>query len=231
MLVWAWGVGVVLLAVLVPARRFLFNEHGAVLAGTIVVVGSLALAMGLAVSRRGGFCNALCPVLPVEKLYGQSPLVQVGSARCSDCNLCTASGCIDLAGRKSARQSVHLEDGVKWLFSPFGIFAAAFPGFVVGYFQTVNTALSGAAEVYLTVGEWAGGSLLAVLATVGLFKIRPTLALPILGGVSVGLYYWFGAPALATAYGLPTTGGTALRVLAMALVIAWLNNALRGRRS
>ncbi len=222
-----WAVGIILLAVMVPARRFFFNEHGTVLAGTIAVVAVLALGLGTVASRRGGFCNAICPVLPVEKLYGQSPLVSVGSARCHDCNHCTAAGCIDLAGRKSARQSVTSGGGLSWMMNPFGIFAAAFPGFVIGYFATDNTTLANASTVYLTVGMWAGGSLLVVLTAVGLLRLKPTVVLPLLGGAAVGLYYWLGAPALATAYGLPAAGGIAIRIAALALIAVWLRAAFK----
>jgi nitrite reductase (NADH) large subunit len=227
LLIGAWGLGIALLAVMVPARRFLFNEHGDVMAVTVAVVGILAVAMGAVVSRRGGFCNAICPVLPVEKLYGQAPLLPVGSARCHDCNHCTAAGCIDLAGGKSARQSVHLGEGVRWIMNPFGIFAAAFPGFVIGYFQTDNTAFAGAGATYLTVAAWAAGSLVLVILLVGLLRPKPTVVLPLLGGLAVALYYWFAAPALATAYGLPATGAVVLRALALVLIVTWLRAAFR----
>ena len=157
----AWIVGVVLLGVLVPARRFLFNEDGLALAVTVAVVGVLALVVGFRTPHRAGFCNSLCPVLPVEKLYGQVPLLKVSSARCTTCDLCTRAGCIDLAGGKSARQSLRRRSQ-GWLISPFGIFAAAFPGFIIGYFTLDNGGLATAVSVYLHVGVWALGSLVVV---------------------------------------------------------------------
>ena len=80
--------GIVLLAVLVPARHVLFNTDGPILAGTIAAVAALAIAGGLAFDAKAGFCNAICPVLPVERLYGQSPLVRIGNPRCSSCTAC-----------------------------------------------------------------------------------------------------------------------------------------------
>lgn len=224
-----WSGGIVLLLVLVPARRFIFNEHAVPFAATVLAVGAIAIGLGSLVSRRGGFCNALCPVLPVEKLYGQSPLIAVGSARCPNCNHCTISGCIDLAGKRSARQSVRAGRGLAWMLNPFGLFVAAFPGFVVGYYLTSNTTLSNASSVYLTVGAWSMGSLLAVAAVVGGFRLDSMRVLPVLGGVTFGLYYWFGAPGLATAYHLPGVGATIIRVAMLGLVAVWLIGALRVR--
>jgi hypothetical protein len=53
--------------------------------------------------------------------------------------------------------------------------------------------------------------------------------LPVLGGVTFGLYYWFGAPGFATAYHLPDVGATIIRVAMLALVVVWLIGALRVR--
>lgn len=229
LLVGAWIVGVVLLSTLVPARRFLFNQDGLALAVTIVVVGVLALVVGFRSPRRAGFCNSLCPVLPVEKLYGQAPLVKVASARCRTCDLCTRAGCIDLVGGKGARQSLRRR-GQQWLLSPFGIFAAAFPGFIIGYFTRENGTIATAGSVYLHVGTWALGSLLLVTLLMHLVRPQVAVALPLLGGLSAGLYYWYAAPGLATAYGIGTSGAAVVRALAAVLLAVWLWNAFRTRQ-
>lgn len=118
--------GIGLLGALVPARHFVFNTDGPVLALTIAVVAIAALLAGLAFDAKAGFCNAFCPILPVERLYGQRPLIQVGNPRCATCTLC-APACIDLSPVKTVRQV--LGPGRRshaWLTSPFGAFAAAF---------------------------------------------------------------------------------------------------------
>lgn len=223
----SWIGGIVLLATLVPARRFLFNENGTALLVTIAAVALLALLLGVAYARRSGFCNALCPVLPVEKLYGQAPLIRVPTSRCMDCNACSASGCLDLAGGKSLLQSLGPARRTRaWSRSPLGLFAAGFPGFIVGYFTTVNGPLSSAPVVYGHIGLWTLGSLAVVLTVVTIFDPGWRVMLPILGGAAVAAYYWFSAPALAEAYGLSTTWGVILRVTAMAVAAAWLGRAL-----
>lgn len=222
-----WSLGLLLLLIMVPARRFLFNQNGPVLAGTIVAVAGLALATGWLASRRGGFCNTLCPVLPVEKLYGQSPLVRVGSARCANCTLCTPSACIDLAGRKSARQSLSRNSGSGWLFSPLGIFAAAFPGFVFGYFNTVDGPLAGALPVYRQIGLCMATSYAVAAGLVVAARIQTAAALVLLGAAAVGLYYWFSAPALVQAYSVAEVPGAGLlRAAVLGLVGLWLTRAL-----
>ena len=227
LLVTGWGIGIALLLLMVPARHFLFNEHGTVLAWTISGVAVLALASGFLASRRAGFCNTLCPVLPVEKLYGQSPLLQLGSARCSDCNRCTTVGCIDLAGRRSLAQSVSGTRGPAWLLSPVGIFVALFPGFIYGYFTTADGPLSTALATYGTVALWSGVSLLVVFILVQITRPRAAVAHAVLGGLSLGIYYWFAAPKLADAYGASATIGAGLQVAMLTLVAVWMFRAIK----
>ncbi|MDT8340693.1 MAG: hypothetical protein RQ751_04200 [Longimicrobiales bacterium] len=226
-------VGLVLLAVLVPARRLLFNSDGPWLAGVIVGVALLALLLGLGSHRKARFCNALCPVLPVEKLYGQSPLLSVPNPRCAPCTACTASGCLDLVPTRAALEMADPGDrgGSRWLLTPFGIFAAAFPGFVVAYYLLGDVPASAWATVY---GGVAAGSV-ASFALVGVVlapaRVPARTALPWLGLLAFLLYYWFGAPGVADAWstGTAPTGVTVgIRSAALALGLAWTARRLRG---
>jgi hypothetical protein len=208
---------------MVPARRFLFNVNGPALAGTIVAVAALALVGGLVFERRVAFCNGICPVLPVEKLYGQNPLVRVGTARCATCTVCTVAACPDVAGDKAVPQTLgESRRDERWLTTSFGVFALAFPGFVVGYFTTDNSALAAAGDIYLHVALWSIGSLIVLGLVVRLFRVGSRTAMPALGAVAVSLYYWFAAPKLAAAYGGATLATEALRGAALVLVVAWL---------
>ncbi|RMH23656.1 MAG: hypothetical protein D6701_00075 [Gemmatimonadetes bacterium] len=227
----ASAIGIVLLFVLVPARRFLFNENGPALAVTILAVASLALLAGALFSAKAGFCNAICPVLPVERLYGQEPLLRVRQVRCRRCVRCTQTACIDLSARESVRQTFGARaDGTGWVFTPFGIFALAFPGFVIGYFTTSDGPLSTWAAVYGHVGAWSGASL-ALLGAITLVGRVPALWMTRLCGVAaLVLYYWFGAPGIAQVWALPGVFVVGVRATALALALVWLPRALRGAR-
>jgi hypothetical protein len=223
-----WIAGIVLLFVMVPARRFLFNTNGPVLGVTIVAVAGLALVSGLLFSRRAGFCNAFCPVLPVEKLYGQAPLVKVANPRCSDCSLCTPIGCLDLAAAKTVAQTMgpaRRDD--RWLTTPFGIFAAAFPGFIIAFFTVENGALATAGSVYATVALYSLVSFAVVAVAARMAGIGATTLMPVLGGTAFLLYYWLSAPTVAQAYGMPDRGPAAIRIAAAVLLSVWLSRAWR----
>ena len=220
-------VAIVLLAVLVPARRFAFNTDGTSLAIVIVAVGLLALALGVVFDAKAGFCNAICPVLPVERLYGQAPLLQVPNARCPSCSLCTQRGCIDLSPEKSVAQTLaSTRQSASWLRTGFGAFAAAFPGFIVGYYTSSDVALSAAGSVYLYIGAWALGSYVLVTVLVQLFKLQSGLALLLLGGLALSLYYWYAVEVVLTAMGIGGMWPMALRGAALLLIGVWLTGAV-----
>lgn len=223
-------VGLFLLALLVPARRFVFNTNGPLLAAVIVVVALLALALGFVYERKAGFCNAICPVLPVERLYGQGPLMAVENPRCPTCTLCTAKGCLDLVPARSAQQAVGRAEGRRWLFTAYGAFAAAFPGFVVAYYLIPDGTWADAGQIYLQIGAGAAASwaLVGVLALP--FRLEARAALPLLGALALALYYWYGAPGIADAWQFPFAFTSAVRVGALALVALYLYRN-RSRRS
>ncbi|WP_456427195.1 hypothetical protein [Rhodocaloribacter sp.] len=219
--------GIVLLGALVPARHFLFNANGPALAGVIVGVGGAALVLGGLFAVRSGFCNGICPVLPVERLYGQHPLLGVRNPRCATCSLCTETGCLDLVPKKSVR--LALGPGYHshaWLKTGFGVFAAAFPGFVVGYYTSADGGLAEAGRVYVHVFLWAAGSYGATALVVRLFRVRAETALPVLAAAAAGLYYLFAAPLITAAFGLSEPWVWGMRGAALALVAVWLGRAL-----
>ncbi len=220
-------VGIALLVLMIPARRFVFNTDGLVLAITIALVAVLALVLGGFFQVKAGFCNAICPVLPVERLYGQHPLIEVGNPRCAPCTHCTVKGCIDIAPRKSIAQTLGAaRRSHEWLTTGYGVFAAAFPGFVVGYYTTQDVPLSMAGSVYLSVALWSLGSYVATAVLVRGLGLTASLAMVLLAGAAVGLYYWYAGSVIATVFGLAGTGTAVLRVLGLTLVAVWMLRAV-----
>jgi hypothetical protein len=215
--------GIALLALMVPARRFLFNTNGPVLAVTIAGVAVLALVLGLVFDKKAGFCSGICPVLPVERLYGQSPLLAVGNPRCLPCTMCTTRGCIDIALSKSIAQTLgRARASHAWLQTGYGIFAAGFPGFVVGYNLTEDGGLASAGSVYLTVALWTAGSYLATQVLVRALGLSAAVTIRYLGALALGLYYWFVAPVVTDHLALPAWVPIVVRTAALALVALWL---------
>lgn len=224
------AVGVVLLMTLVPARRFVFNENASALIATMLIVLAAAFALGSRYRVRSGFCNALCPVLPVERLYGQRSVVEIEADRCRPCTGCTET-CIDQSpDRAPFRALGRQRDSRRWILTPFGAFAAAFPGFVFGFFQTADGGWDTAPTVYATILLWAGGSFgITTLVALG-GGVTAGDVLPLLAAAASGAYYWYAVPGFATTLGLAETTMWALRFVALAGIGGWLLHA-RARKA
>lgn len=227
---WAGLPAVALLLALVPARHLAFNDHPAPFVALVVVAGVLALVSGRFFEARAGFCNLLCPILPVERLYGQQPLASIGNPRCPTCAVCTPRGCPELAAEKTLAQLLGpSRKTTAWIKTVTGIFACAFPGFIVGYFRV--TPGSDALTTYGTVLAWTLGSatLGALLATWLRVPARP--GLPILAALAAGAYFWCAAVGSLATLGVtsPVTLGM-VRALLLLVVASWLARTLRAPR-
>jgi hypothetical protein len=231
-----WMAGIGLLLVLIPLRHVLLNVNGPALGGLLVLIVGAAFASGWFVRAKGGFCNSICPILPVEKLYGQHPLIHVRNPRCVPCTLCSTKGCMDIdtlkavhtVSRRGSGPGSRTGSGARsWLRTPMGLFAAVLPGVIVGYFLVDDVPSSSTLEIYGTVLGMGAASLVVLAAPIGLVNPAPRLVAPLLAALSAGLYYWFAAPASVAAFGGGAVLGLVVRGAFLALVVVWLVRALR----
>lgn len=226
------SVGMVLLVVLIAGRRLVLNTQGPVLAGLLLAIVAAAFVLGRIFRSKAGFCNSVCPVLPVEKLYGQSPLLHVRNPRCVPCDLCSTKGCLDIDPVRAVAPETQSLD---WMKTPFGLFSIAFPGVILGYFLTSD--YPGASALAVAGSIFGGGlaslgvlgSLTLVLSSV--FRLQVRVVVVVLGALSVGTYYWFAAPASVRAFGGPDAAGLLLRTALLLLIAVWLVVALRRART
>ncbi len=224
-------VAIALLAVMVPARHFLFNVDASVLGATVIVTCLLAIVGGLLFDMKAGFCNSICPVLPVERLYGQRPLISLRNARCTPCTRCSKP-CLDLMPTKSAQ--VLADHGGRqraWTLTAYGAFAAAFPGFVIAYYLLVDTTLAEAGIVYGVTAVWSVVSWLIVTAAFRMGGVSRATGLIWCAGIAVGLYYWHVAPGIAKEFGLSGGFIWGTRIVMLGLVATWLAQGLRPGRA
>ncbi|MBE7492573.1 MAG: hypothetical protein HS108_12560 [Planctomycetes bacterium] len=186
---------VVLLVLIVPLRHVILDHDGVVTGVVLLAVAALAAGLGAALDWKSAWCSGLCPVHPVELLYGTRPLLTVPNSQCDTCTRCT-SPCRDARGGIDPVTATRGRAGraAGWLL------AGAFPGFVWGWFQ-VPPRDGGITGAYVATAY--GWPLAAGMATLALFAVA-TLALPRAGrlltrswaAAAIGAYYWFKLPVL-----------------------------------
>jgi len=201
-------IGLAGLFVIVPLRHLALDTDAPLTALMIVLSALVAVGMGMMFELRSGWCNSLCPIHPVEKLYGQAPALTVTNARCDECRKCSQP-CPD-----SIRAMNPSMTGSSFLEKTAGHFiVGALVGFIWGWYRVpdYHTAIS-TGDI---VGAFAwpyGGALCSLLlyAAAHRWVYRSEESRPLLvklfATAAVCMYYWYRIPAL-TGFGpTPDTG-------------------------
>jgi polyferredoxin len=129
--IWSYGISIALLVGAIVGRLAVFN--GSAIATGLLLLGALvaAFAGGVLFEGKGGWCGTLCPLAPVQKLYGQRPAILVRNEYCSPCVGCQTH-CYDF--NPGAALPSDLFDRDAWSAGHRRFFAGMYPGFVAGYF-------------------------------------------------------------------------------------------------
>lgn len=186
-------VAFLLLIVVVPLRKVLLDSNGPILAAVLCAVGLLAIGLGVVFQGRSGWCSSLCPVYPVELLYGSQPLVTVPNAHCETCAKCVTP-CSDSITGLSPRTAIHTR-----LARSVGIvLTGCFPGFIFGWYQ-VSTYTGW--EGFRNLGVAYGTPFSAGIVTLSIYLLlrilwprRERTISHVFAAAAVMTYYWFRLP-------------------------------------
>jgi NADPH-dependent 2,4-dienoyl-CoA reductase/sulfur reductase-like enzyme/ferredoxin len=200
----------------VPLRITLFERSGPASAALLLGALAVALAGGVLLSGRSGWCSTLCPLLPVQRLYGQTPFAVV---RNSTASRVSAARSTASTSTRVVAQVADLHDEER---APARkLFAGAFPGLVIVFF----TAPAGVStpELYGRVGvaALAGGGAIYALDT--LVHPPPALLTAVFGGLALNLFYWYLLPKL----GVPSWLAWAERGALLGVTAVWLRQTFR----
>jgi len=220
---YSYVVGMLLLFALASARKYLFNHGAGATAALILGALGLAFAGGVLFKGKSGWCSSLCPLLPVQRLYGQTPFVAIANAHCRPCVGCTKN-CYDF--NPSVAYLADQYDGDRQYVGYRRFFAAVFPGFVLAFYLLPAPPQIGLAQMYLGFALYMGASL-ALFAFLDTFlKATPNTLTVLFGAAAFNIYYWFSAVTLAGA----TPWAWAIRGAILALTLVWLARAFATER-
>ncbi len=190
----AYLIPVAILMVAIPTRKVVFNTNGPAVAGLLLFVGTAALAGGFVFKGKSGWCSSICPLLPIQRLYGQTPFATVRNSHCNPCLGCVKN-CFDLEPNGAYLRDLT-DDNPYWA-GQRRLFAGAFPGLVLAFFLLGGP--KGHHGIPLMYGRFA----IFVLASVGLFLVLDTIVdfskvlVPTLfAATALNVFYWFNIPQL-----------------------------------
>lgn len=184
------------LYLIVPLRHAIFNTSGhatAILLFTCVITG---MGMGLVFDWKSGWCSTLCPVSPVEKLYGENTWMSMPNAHCKECVNCSIP-CPD------STPNFHPALSKKTIYHRLSslLLVGGLPGFIWGWFHVPDHEGIENLMVMLSVYEYP---LIGTLVTLFLFLlIKPFTPahwerklVGTFAASAVSCYYWYRIPAL-----------------------------------
>ena len=193
--------GIVLLFLIVPFRHVVLDLNGPATGIALLALAGIALIMGYVFEWKSGWCSGLCPVYPVEKLYGRRPLVSPKNAHCVACEVCVGR-CPDA---EPAERPINGNGRAMTRFLTNVFMPGAFPGFVWGWFQVPDYSSSAGwahlGSIYGYPFLAAAGTLVVFLFLRGVFLRVPSphgesFLIRAFAAAAVSCYYWYSLPAL-----------------------------------
>ncbi len=189
-------IAVVALYAIVPLRHAIFNESGAATAMLIVSVATISVIVGFVYEWKSAWCSSLCPIHPVEKLYGGNVLVSVPNAHCDECMNCVVP-CPDSTPNinpgSSTKTIYHRVSGL--------LIIGGLPGFIWGWFHVPDALAITTFNAFISVYKMP---MIGFVITIALYGILWAIVQPkyerklidFFAASGVSCYYWYRIPSL-----------------------------------
>lgn len=188
---WAFFVALMLFVGAVALRAPLLNHDGTALAVALAAVLLLALAGGWGFKGRSGWCGTFCPLGPIQRDYGQAPLVVVRNGFCEPCLGCQKN-CYDFNPRAAVFSDVY-DDDPRWA-GQRRLFIGLMPGLILGYFLGGGGAQATAADNVLALAAGAAASAGSYALAVAFVPTTPYRISMAFGAVALAVFYAFAGP-------------------------------------
>ena len=189
-------VAVAALYIIVPLRHAVFNTNGPATAMLIIAMAVIGVSLGFFYEWKSAWCSGLCPIHPVEKLYGGNVFLTLPNAQCDKCMHCVAP-CPDSTanfGPESTKKTT-------WNRISALLITGGLPGFIWGWFHVPDAASISSIGSFFAVYQMPMLGLLATLAIYSLIiaiiqtKYERKLT-GLFAAAAVSCYYWYRVPAL-----------------------------------
>jgi nitrite reductase (NADH) large subunit len=206
----------------VSLRKVGLDDSGPASALLLLLALSGGFAGGIALKGKSGWCSSICPLLPIQRLYGQTPYKLVANSHCTPCVGCTKS-CYDFNPRAAWLADLHDQD-TYWA-GYRKLFAAAFPGLVVAFFNLPEARGADAIlELYGALGLYLAASVAAFFTLDSLLKVSTHKVTTLFAAFGFSLFYWYGGPAFVDAVlgSTPEAATWGVRAAAIALAGGWV---------
>lgn len=187
---------VIILYAIVPLRHALFNNSGMATSILIISMVITGVALGLVYEWKSAGCSGLCPVHPVEKLYGENVSASLPNAHCTSCRNCVIP-CPD------STPNINAFSGDKTFYHQVSGFliTGGLPGFIWGWFHVPDEANITSLANFLAVYKMPlTGMVLTLFLYAAILRIGGTAIenklTRVFAAAAVSFYYGYRIPSL-----------------------------------
>jgi len=234
-------ISIIALLLIAPLRHAMFDMNGPATAFLLFLLAAIAMAVSYFYEWKSAWCSGLCPIHPVEKLYGQKSKLSLPNAHCSQCFKCVTP-CPDSTPNinplSTSKIKYHKISGF--------LTVAAFPGFVWGWFQFPDfQGIYSLGQILMIYKQPLFGAILTsiIYKILRIYVDKSTLT-KLFATAAISCYYWFRIPAL-LGYGVFPGNGMLvdlsnvvpeffIQVIVLGLIIfiyVWLNRGKESKKS
>ena len=189
-------IAVTLFVGIAGARLAGLDRSGAAMGIVLGAVLATAIAGGLLFKGKSGWCSSVCPLLPLQRVYGQTPFVTVPNTHCATCVGC-AKNCYDFKPR--AAYQADLADSDPGWSGPRKLFVAALPGFVLGFFMLTGQADIPTPQKFSLLALFVLVSIGSFYAVEAISPLSPAMLTVTYAAAALNIFYWFTGPIVAAA--------------------------------
>lgn len=190
---YATVIGILILFIAVPLRITHLNHDAFYVSILLIAALSFAFLGGVVFKGKSGWCGSFCPLLPVQRLYGQTPVKVVPNSYCQPCLGCTRN-CYDFNPKVAYLADLYDSDHVYGADRKF--FAGMMPGLLLAYFTLPNANQSNMLQLYADFGFYCLVGVGSYYVIETFIKVTPHKITAIYAIVSINIFYWFISPIL-----------------------------------
>jgi hypothetical protein len=184
-------ISVILFIIIVPTRKELFNSSGPALGLLLLFMFTAALVGGYFFKGKSGWCSSICPVLSVERLYGQTAFITVPNNYCKPCVGCVKN-CYDFNPALANIADNYDTDHRNGLYRR--LFAGAFPGLILAFYILPDAPQISPVTLYSGVALFMLMSLGFYLLLSAMLKSSAYRLTALFGAIALNYFYIFNLP-------------------------------------
>ena len=182
---YGYVIAIVAFTAVVASRRPLFDHSGVATAVLLLAALGGAFVAGTFFRGKSGWCSSMCPLLPVQRIYGQTPLLTLPNSHCQPCVGCTKN-CYDFNPKVAYLADLYDRDQHWSAYRKF--FVGAFPGIIYAYFKASAGSTAGLYGQFLLSATISAGLFFLLEAFV---KVSANRLTALFAAAALNLFYWY----------------------------------------